>query len=62
MQLFPTAASLEFVAIDIRGQLFTTKGGKQFLFAITDRFFQLIKIVPFTNISTDTVAKVFVDS
>lgn len=60
MQLFPAAAPLEFVALDILGHLLTTKRGKRFLLVITYRFPKLVNNSPLTSISVGTVAKSFV--
>lgn len=61
MQLFSALAPLEIVAIDVLGQVLTTKKGKPFLSVNTDHLYKLIKTVPLTYISTGTIAKSYVD-
>lgn len=62
MRLFPATALLVFVAIDILGQLITTKRGIRFLLVITNRLSELVKTVPLKNTTAGAIAKAFVDN
>lgn len=57
MQLFPAAAPLKFIAIDILGQLLNTNLGNIFLLVITTRFPKLVKTVPIPNISAGAISE-----
>lgn len=46
MKLFPANPPSEYVEIDILAELITSKGGYQYLLAITDPFTKLILTVP----------------
>lgn len=59
MQLLPAAAPMEFLAIDLLGELIQTKRGNRFLLVITDRFSKLALTVPLKSITAQSVAKVF---
>ena len=54
--LFPAKAPLEFVSIDILGDLITTSQGKRFLLVITDRFSKLVRTVPLKRITEAAIA------
>ena len=60
MRLFPSSAPLEFLAIDLLGELIRTPRGNRFLLVITDRFSKLVRTVPLSSISAESVAKAFV--
>ena len=60
MTLFPAHAPLEFVAIDILGELITSRRGYRYLLVITDRFSKLTRTVPLKRITAATVATAFV--
>ena len=60
LQLFPPCAPLEFVSIDILGELIRTKRGHRFLLVITDRFSKLVRTVPLKRITAADIAKAFV--
>lgn len=62
MQLFSAAVPLEFLQIDILGQLLTKKSKNQLWLVITDRFFKLAKTGPLIYVLAGTVAKVFIDN
>lgn len=53
---------MEFVAIDIFGQLPTTKQKISLLLVITDRFSKLVETVRLMDMSPGTIAKALVDS
>ncbi len=59
LKLFPAAAPLEFVCMDLLGPLPRTARHNRFLLVLTDRFSKLTRTVPLTNTSTPTVAKAF---
>lgn len=61
-QLFPAAAPLEFMEIDILGKLLTTMCGNRFQLVTINWFSKLVKTVPLSNISASTVARAFMDS
>ena len=60
LKLFPAEAPLEFVAIDILGELLRTPRGNRFLLVILDRFSKLARAVPLKRITAFEVAKAFV--
>lgn len=60
MQLFPAKAPLEYVAIDILGELIKTPRGYRYLLVISDRFSKLVRTVPLRRITAATVAMAFV--
>lgn len=59
MQLFPARAPLESVAIDIHGELMETSRRNKYLVGTTERFSKLVKTVPHSSSTAETVAKVF---
>ena len=60
LSLFPARAPLEFIAIDILGELIKTARGNRFLLVITDRFSKLVRTVPLKRITARAVAQAFV--
>ena len=61
LKLFPAKAPLEFIAIDLLGELIKTPRGNRYLLVMTDRYSKLTRVVPLRNIKSDTVAKAFVN-
>ena len=60
MKLFPAQAPLEFVSIDILGELMKTPRGNRFLLVIADRFSKLVRTVPLKSTSGAAIAQAFV--
>ncbi|CDF32470.1 unnamed protein product [Chondrus crispus] len=60
MKLFTPKAPLEFVAIDILGELIITKRGNRYILVISDRYSKLVRTVPLKKISAAHIAQVFV--
>ena len=60
MKLFTPKAPLEFVAIDILGELITTKRGHRYILVISDRYSKLIRTVPLKKITAAHIAQAFV--
>ena len=60
MRLFPAKAPLEFISINLLGELIRTKRGNKHLFVIVDRFSKLVRTVPMKRITAIEVAKAFV--
>ncbi|CDF38512.1 unnamed protein product [Chondrus crispus] len=60
MKLFTPKAPLEFVAIDILGELITTKRGNRYILVISDRYSKLVRTVPLKKISVAHIAQAFV--
>ena len=60
LRLFPASSPLEFVAIDLLGELIKTPRGNRFLLVISDRFSKLVRTVPMKTITAEAVAKAFV--
>lgn len=60
LKLFPARAPLEYVAIDLLGELIKTPRGNRYLLVMTDRYSKFTRVVPLRNITADTVAKTFV--
>lgn len=60
MTLFPRSAPLEFVSIDIFGQLLTTKRANRYLFVVSDRYSKLYRTFPLKRISAVQIALAFV--
>ena len=60
MKLFTPKALLEFVAIDILGELITTKRGHRYILVISDRYSKLVRTVPLKNITAAHIAQAFV--
>lgn len=60
LRLFTPTAPLEFVAIDILGNLIETKRGNRFLLVISDRYSKLVRTVPLKKISAADIALAFV--
>ena len=62
LKLFPATRPLESLAINILGPLPKTKGGKQYLLVIKDRFTKLTQVVALTTVTAYTVATAFCDA
>ena len=60
IKLFTPKAPLEFVAIDILGELITTKWGNHDILVISDRYSKLVRTVPLKNITAAHIAQAFV--
>ena len=60
LKLFPARAPLEFVAIDILGELIKTPRGNCNMLVISDRFSKLVRTVPLKTVTASEVAKAFV--
>ena len=60
MKLFTPKAPLEFVAIDILGELITTKRGNRYILVISDRYSKLVQTVPLKKITAAHIAQAFV--
>ena len=60
MKLFTPKAPLEFVAIDILGELITTKRGHRYILVISDRYSKLIRTIPLKKITAAHIAQAFV--
>ena len=59
LQLFPAVAPLEDIAMDILGELWTTKRGNKYLLVINDRCTKLVRTIPMRGITALDVAKAF---
>jgi len=59
LKLFPAAAPLEDVAMDLLGELVTTPRGKKHILVITDRFSKLVRVVALSSIKAIDIAKAF---
>ena len=53
-------APLEFVAIDIFGELITTKQGNRYILVISDRYSKLVRTVPLKKITAAHIGQSFV--
>jgi Integrase zinc binding domain len=62
LKLFPASEPLEYVSLDILGQLPKTEHGNRFLLVITDRFSKLTRTVPLRTISAFVVDKAFYEN
>ena len=60
LKLFPARAPLEFVAIDILGELIKTPRGNRYMLVISDRFSKLVRTVPLKKVTSSEVPKAFV--
>ncbi|CDF36419.1 unnamed protein product [Chondrus crispus] len=60
LKLFTPKAPLEFVAIDILGELITTKRGNRYTPVISDQYSKLVRTVPLKKISAAHIAQAFV--
>ena len=59
VRLFPATTPLEFVSIDILGELIRTRRGNKFLPVITDRFSKLVRTVPLKRITAMEISRAF---
>jgi len=59
LKLFPAAAPLEDVAMDLLGELVTTPRGKKHILVITDRFSKLVRVVALSTIRAVDIADAF---
>lgn len=62
LQQFPIAERLTWVHIDIVGPLEICKHGHRYLVTMIDRFSRWPEAIPVTEITADTIAKVFYES
>ncbi|CAN8061905.1 unnamed protein product [Agarophyton chilense] len=62
LKLFPATGPLEFVAIDLLGQLPKTKNGYQHILVITDGFSKLTRAIPFKETKSTTLAIAFLNN
>ena len=60
MKLFTPNALLEFVAIDILGEIISTKRGIRYILVISDRYSKLVRTVPLKKITAAHIAHAFV--
>ena len=60
MKLFTPKAPLEFVAIDILGELITTKRGHRYILVVSDRYSKLVRTVPLQKFTAAHIAQAFV--
>ena len=60
MKLLPPNAPLEFVAIDILGELITTRRGNRYILVISDRYSKLVRTLPLQKITAAHIAQAFV--
>ncbi len=60
LKLFPVLSTLEFIAIDILGELFRTPRGNRIILVILYRFSDLVRVVPMKMITAMSVAMAFV--
>ena len=60
MKLFTLKAPLEFVAIDILGDLITTKRGNRYILVISEGYSKLVRTIPLKKISAAHIAHAFV--
>ncbi|CAN8075291.1 unnamed protein product [Agarophyton chilense] len=60
MTLFPAKAPLQFVSIDILGELIRSNQGYRYLLLITDRFSKLLRTVPLKRITALVKAQAFI--
>lgn len=60
MKLFPSYSPIDFVAIDILGELIRSKNGNRHLLVISDRCTKLVRTVPLNTINAKVVAHAFV--
>ena len=60
MKLFTPKAPLEFVAIDILGELITTKRGNRYILVISDRYSKLVRTIPLKKMTAANIAQAFV--
>ena len=57
MKLFPASAPLEYVAIDIQGELPRTRRKNRYLLVVSNRFTKLVRTVPLNKITAAAVAE-----
>ena len=60
LKTFPPMGPLEFIAIEILGELPRTPRGNRYLLVISDRYSKLTRTVPLKKIPAETVAQAFV--
>lgn len=60
LKLVPSKVPLEYVSIDILGELVRTKRGFQYLLVMTDRFSKLPRTVPLKRIAAAAIAQAFI--
>ncbi|CDF40057.1 unnamed protein product [Chondrus crispus] len=60
LKTFPPSGPLEYIAIDILGELPRTPRGNRYLLVMTDRYSKLTRTVPLKRITAETVAQAFI--
>ena len=60
LKTFPPSGPLEYIAIDILGELPRTPRGHRYLLVMTDRYSKLTRTVPLRKITAETVAQAFI--
>lgn len=59
LKLFPPAAPLKDVAMDLLGELLMTPRGNRYIIVITYRFSKLVRVIALANCRAIDVAKAF---
>ena len=62
MKTFPPSGPLEYIAIDILGELPRTPRGNRYLLLMMDRYSNLTGTVPLKRITAETVAQAFISN
>ncbi|CAN8062284.1 unnamed protein product [Agarophyton chilense] len=60
MTLFQAKAPLQYVSIDILGELIRSRRGYRYLLVITDRFSKLVRTVPLKRITAAVITQAFI--
>ena len=60
LKTFPPSGPLEYIAIDILGELPRTPRGHRYLLVMRDRYSKLTRTVPLRKITAETVAQAFI--
>ncbi len=59
LKLFPAAAPLEDIAMDLLGELFTTPRGNKCILVITDRFSKMVPVIALSSTRAIDIAEAF---